>query len=155
MLDIDKLENKFDLIFCIGNSLVHLNNNDEICIFLKKCANNLNPGGNLILQIVNYDRVLAKDVKSLPLIKNEEVDLTFERYYDYISDIHKINFRTILKVDGMTLENNVLLHPIKSEELIALLEKAGFINIKTFGNFKKDEYDPMNSVPLVIVAQLQ
>lgn len=154
MLDIDKLNNTFDLMFCIGNSMVHLNDNDEISEFLKKCKNNIRSGGHIIIQIVNYDRILAKDIKSLPLIRNEEVDLTFERYYDYLHEKHKIDFKTILKVDSLNLENHVLLHPIKSVELVGILEKSGFINIKTYESFKKDEYDPMNSFPLVVVAQV-
>src|SRR5690242_698380 len=30
MLDIDKLDEKYDLAYCIGNSLVHLDNDEEI-----------------------------------------------------------------------------------------------------------------------------
>lgn len=154
MLDINQLDNKYDLLFCIGNSIVHLDDNDEILEFLGKCKDVLKPGGHLIIQIVNYDRVLEKDVKSLPLIENEEVDLVFERYYEYLQDKHKMDFKTILNVDGMILENSVLLYPIRSKELSEILGKSGFINIKKYGSFKKDQYDPMNSFPLVIVAQI-
>lgn len=153
MLDIDQLDKTYDLLFCIGNSIVHLDNNDEILEFLKKCKNSLNAGGYLMIQIVNYDRILAKDVRTLPLIENEEVDLIFERYYEYQPEKHKIDFKTILKVDHLNLENHVLLHPIKSEELKALLKKSGFTDIKTYGSFKKEEYDSMTSFPLVVVAQ--
>lgn len=154
MIDIDQLDNAFDLLFCIGNSIVHLNNNDEILTFLKKCKSKLKPGGHLIIQIVNYDRILDKDINTLPLIENEEVELVFERYYEYQPKTHKIDFKTILKVDGMSLENHVLLHPIRAEELVELLEQSGFIHIKTYGNFEKVKYDPLNSFPLVIVAQI-
>lgn len=154
MLDMDQLNKKFDLIFCIGNSMVHLNDNAEILSFLKKCKNNLKPGGYLLIQIVNYDRILEKDIKTLPLIENREVGLIFERYYDYIPEKHKIDFKTILKVDGLNLENHVLLHPITSKEFLNLLEELGYKNIRTYGNFKKDKYDPMNSFPLVVIAQI-
>lgn len=40
-----------------------------------------------------------------------------ERYYDYLPQKHKIDFKTILEVDGLSLENHVLFYPIKSEEL--------------------------------------
>lgn len=153
MLDIDKLNNSYDLIFCIGNSMVHLDNNEEILGFLYKCKERLNPGGHMILQIVNYDRVLKKDVKSLPTIENKEVDLTFERYYEYLPEKHKIDFQTILKVQDVRLENSVLLHPITSKELVAQLNEAGFNDIQLYGSFKKDEYDSMNSFPLIAIAQ--
>lgn len=146
----NQLNNTYNLLFCIGNSVVHLNNNEEILEFLEKCKNSLKSGGHLGIQIVNYDRILAKDVKSLPLIDNEEMDLRFERYYDYLPEKHKMDFKTILKVNHLSLGNHVLLHPVRSEELVGLLEKSGFINIRTYGSFKKDEYDSMNSFPLVI-----
>lgn len=154
MLDIDQLNHRYDLLFCIGNSMVHLKDDDEILAFLIKCRNILKPGGHLIIQIVNYDRILAKDIKNLPLIQKEDVDLIFERYYSYLPEEHKIDFKTVLKVDGFTMENHVLLHPIKSAELVKLLEESGFINIKLYGSFKKDEYDPMNSFPLIAVAEI-
>lgn len=153
MLDIENLNKKFDLIFCIGNSLVHLNNNEEISKFLRSCKNSLKENGHVLIQIVNYDRVLAKNVKSLPTIENDGANLVFERYYNYLPDQHKIEFKTILKVDNDTLENSVLLHPIKSTELIELLEELDFKNIKLYGNFNKDAYKPMESFPLVIVAE--
>lgn len=109
MLDIDKLNKKFDLIFCIGNSMVHLNDNEEILRFLENCKKSLKVGGYLLLQIVNYDRILVKNIKSLPVIENKEIGLTFERYYEYLPEKHKIDFKTILKVDGLNLENHVLL----------------------------------------------
>ena len=33
MLDIDKLGEKYNLAYCIGNSLVHLDNDEEILDF--------------------------------------------------------------------------------------------------------------------------
>lgn len=154
MLDVDKLNKKFDLIFCIGNSMVHLNNNEEIYEFLKKCKNSLKSEGHILIQIVNYDRILKKNIKSLPTIENKEVGLTFERYYKYLPEKHKVDFKTILKVDGLILENHEFLHPITSKELLDILEELEYKNINMYGNFKKDIYEPMNSFPLVITAQV-
>ena len=153
MLNIDELNQTFDLIFCIGNSLVHLNSLDEIRVFIQSCKKNLEYNGKLIMQIVNYDRILAKNIKELPTIKNEEKDLTFERYYSYLVEEHRINFKTILTVDGKVLDNDVILFPIKSTELKEILEDVGFTNIEFYGSFKKDKYEPMESFSLVIVSQ--
>ena len=153
MLEVEKLDKQFDLIFCIGNSIVHLDNNDEIYTFLEGCKKSLKPYGKLLLQVVNYDRVLAKNIKSLPPIQNHKVNLIFERYYKYVEESHKVNFKTILKVDGQKLENNVLLHPVKSAELTSFLEQLGFINIHLYGSFKKDPFCPMESFPLIVWTQ--
>lgn len=153
MLDIDRLNKKFDLIFCIGNSMVHLNDNEEIYKFLNKCKRTLKPEGHILIQIVNYDRILKKNIKSLPTIENREVGLTFERYYEYLPKKHKIDFKTVLKVDGLNLENHELLHPITSKELLGILEELEYKNINMYGSFNKDTYEPMRSFPLVITAQ--
>jgi glycine/sarcosine N-methyltransferase len=153
MLDIEALNKKFDLIFCIGNSLVHLKDNEEIYKFFKACKNSLKPKGQLVLQIVNYDRVLERDVKSLPTIENKEVNLVFERHYEYLKDEHKVDFKTVLKVGEEELENHVLLHPAKSTELQELLLKTGFSSLELYGSFKKEQFNPMESFPLVVVAE--
>lgn len=153
MLEIGELHKEFDLIFCIGNSLVHLDDDEEIFRFLQDCRNCLKPGGKLLIQIVNYDRVLAKEVKTLPSIVNKEIDLVFERYYNYLSDKHKIDFKTILRVDKKKIENHVFLYPIKSKELVDLFKKTGFTDFNAYGNFNKDKYNPLMSFPLVIVGE--
>jgi len=152
MLDIESLDKKFDLLFCIGNSLVHLKDADEILQFLKSCRNCLKPEGRLLIQIINYDRILAKDVKSLPTIKNDKHNIEFERYYSYLPDKNMVDFKTILRTGDGELENHQMLYPARSEELKDLLNKAGFDNPQFFGSFKKDTYVPMESYALVIVA---
>lgn len=153
MLHIEHLPGKYDSIFCIGNSLVHLNDLGEVGLFLRACKNKLKKGGKLILQVINFDRILAKGITSLPTLSKEDKNLSFERNYRYISEQHKIDFHTILTVNDQVLENHVLLFPIKSAELRGLLEESGFTTIQFYGNFKKDEFEEMESSPLVIVAE--
>ncbi|MDU5200632.1 class I SAM-dependent methyltransferase, partial [Finegoldia magna] len=61
MLDIDKLRDNFGLIYCIGNSLVHLDSTEKINEFLKKCYDKLDPNGSLVLQIINFYPFLQVD----------------------------------------------------------------------------------------------
>lgn len=152
MLEISKLDQKFDLIFCIGNSLVHLKDNQEIYEFFVSCYDCLKPKGKLLLQVVNYDRILEKNIKSLSTIEDKEIGLRFERNYNYQKEQHKIDFNTVLKVKGESLENNVLLHPIRSNEILELLKQAGFSEVELFGNFKKEAFYPLESIPLVAIG---
>src|SRR5690554_5475356 len=84
MLNIHELSGDFDLIFCIGNSLVHLEQLQEIGQFLTSCKKKLRKGGKLILQLINFERILEKEIKSLPTITNDEKHLRFERSYNYL-----------------------------------------------------------------------
>lgn len=153
MLDLArKLRAKFDLAFCIGNSIVHLNDKAEILEFLKIAKSLLKADGQLVIQIINFDRVLLKKVKSLPAIKNDDIGLTFERYYRFDEALNKIFFRTVLSVGERRLENEIPLYPLKSSELAEMLTEAGFDEIRLFGDFVGSEFDRYNSYMLVIKA---
>ena len=152
MLDIDKLEDSFGLIYCIGNSLVHLDSTEKINEFLKKCYDKLNPNGNLVLQIINFHPFLQVDddyLGNLPTIKNEKVE--FVRKYFRNGDF--IRFNTVMTAADKSIENDVNLFPITSDELVKLLEQNGFENIKIYGGFNKAEFDKEKSRPLEIRAE--
>ena len=94
MLAIDMLE-KFDTIINIGNTLPHLNNNEEIYEFLEKSYHQLNNGGKIIIQLIKFFLKFLKQkdennfLGTLPLIENENVK--FERFY-YLNEEGNIIF---------------------------------------------------------------
>lgn len=150
---IDKLKDKkFDAIYCIGNSLVHLNDLNEIKEFFMEVKKLLNEDGVFIFQIINYDRILKENIKFLPTINNDFVPLSFKRFYEYDESINKIKFKTILEVEGKKIENEVDLFPLLYEQAIRLLEEVGFKEINAFGNFKKSDFDKESSYALIIEA---
>lgn len=153
MLDIyKKINNKFDLAFCIGNSLVHLDGEREIEIFLKEMKGMLNENGSLIIQIINYDRVLENKVTFLPTIKNDDRGLEFSRIYGYDNQKNKILFKTVLKVDGNTIENEIALFPILADNLVNLVHKAGFKKVNMYGDLEGGEFNKNSSYVLVLSA---
>ncbi|MCK8825986.1 class I SAM-dependent methyltransferase [Fuchsiella alkaliacetigena] len=141
----------FDLIICLGNSLVHLENEDEIGDFLLKAYNLLAPTGKLVLQTVNYDRILAQQVDSLATIENEEYGLKFFRNYELVDN--KIRFKVNLETPAGTFENSVFLYPLESADFKKLLTEAGFAEIKFYGSFNFAQYQPLESTPLIAVAE--
>jgi SAM-dependent methyltransferase len=151
MKNIQGLEDyQFDGIICIGNSLVHLDNMGEIKRVLEEMYKLLNDNGVVILQIVNYDRVLKNNVKELPLIDRSEYGVRFIRKYDL--EEGKILFKTKLIIDNeKSYENCVKLYPLKSKELFNMLKVIGFKDIKLYGGFDEKEYN-LESFPLVVEA---
>jgi ubiquinone/menaquinone biosynthesis C-methylase UbiE len=147
---------KYDLIFCIGNSLVHLKNKERIDKFIKDIYEGLNPNGTIVIQIVNYDRILRNDVKSLPTIDKSDKGVKFVRNYEYNKDEEKIDFITELSVTKGEIiekfENTVSLVPLQKDELVSMFEKAGFKNIDIYGGFCKEEFED-TSFALVIRAE--
>lgn len=151
MKNIQELEDyQFDGIICIGNSLVHLDNMGEIKRVLEEMYKLLNDNGVVILQIVNYDRVLKNNVKELPLIDRSQYGVRFIRKYDL--EEGKILFKTKLIIDNeKSYENCVKLYPLKSKELFNMLKVIGFKDIKLYGGFDEKEYN-LESFPLVVEA---
>ncbi|QFZ54581.1 class I SAM-dependent methyltransferase [Oceanihabitans sp. IOP_32] len=153
MLDLSTALNKHTVggIVCFGNTLVHLKALDEVADFLQQSKNVLKPKGKLLLQIVNYDRIIENNVKSLPIIDNDVI--TFKRQYNYRKSENKIDFNTYLTVKStqQTIKNTVELLPLLKNELEELLHKAGFNNLKYYGSFNLEAYT-LNSPALIVEA---
>ena len=149
----------YDAILCFGNTLVHLANLEEITRFLGLAKSLLRPGGKLLMQIINYDRILNLNIKSLPTLDAD--DIRFVRNYHYRNenqqddrdsvDPHQIEFETILTVKstGQVIRNQIPLFPIRKIALENRLLQAGFTNLHFFGNFKGDPFAE-DSIPMVL-----
>lgn len=121
---------------------------------MKKCYDKLDTNGNLVIQVINFYPFLQVDddyLGNLPTIKNEKVE--FVRKYYRNGNI--IRFNTVMSAEGMSIENDVNLFPITSDELVELVEQNGFRNIKIYGGFDKSDFDKENSRPLVLSAEKQ
>lgn len=154
MLDLKNYfaNDEFSSIFCIGNSLVHLNSADEIKSLLSSINDLLPTGGRLVIQIINYHRIFEKNLSCLPTIKNEDAGIEFLRNYIHNGD--KVTFNTILKTpDNGEFVNNIDLLPIKPDELMSMLKSSGFNIIATYGSFKGDEFKPLESMPFIVVCE--
>jgi glycine/sarcosine N-methyltransferase len=153
MLKLDTFidRNSIGGIICFGNTLVHLNSIDEIADFLQQSKAVLKLSGKLLLQIVNYDKIIEKNIKQLPLIENDEI--LFERNYCYRKSENKIDFNTRLTVKSthQIIENSIELLPLLKNELTLLLNKAGFDNCNYYGKFNKELYS-IDSPALIVEA---
>jgi len=109
--------------------------------------------GSLVIQIINFDRILLKDIKSLPTIEDKNIGLSFERNYSYDKQKNTIYFNTKLSVDGRIFENEIPLYPLLQDELVEAVTDAGFKKVKLFGDFNGSEFDKYNSFMLVLWAR--
>ena len=141
----------FDAIICFGNTLVHLGTPDQISSFVSQCSDLLKPKGKLMIQIINYDRILDESIKSLPTLENDQIQ--FVRNYRYLEEEHLIDFETILtvKTSNQIIQNRIKLFPVRKSELERILYNHDFSSIQFFGNFRRDPFSQEN-IPLVIEA---
>lgn len=157
VMNMNHLEEKlsfkgFDGIICVGNTLVHLPGMLQIKEVLKQMVSLLNTGGILILQIINYDRIITQNVTELPTIENENI--VFIREYDYDEANNKVTFKTTLEIKESSekFQNEISLYPLRFEGLKTMLSDLGLKNIRFYGNFSEDPYD-WNSYATVVAAQ--
>ncbi|MGE5285346.1 MAG: class I SAM-dependent methyltransferase [Actinomycetota bacterium] len=143
-----------DLMMCLGNSLVHVPK-DEASRFLADAAGALSPSATLLLQILNYERLLREGVTELPMIRASEGTVEFRRKYEWEGE-RKVLFRTSLRIAGADqpriARNEIPLYPIYPEEMWEMLTKAGFGEIRFYGNFARSEFSP-GSEALVCLAR--
>ncbi|MDO9592803.1 MAG: class I SAM-dependent methyltransferase [Erysipelotrichaceae bacterium] len=152
--DMNKLGNltvgPFDLIYAIGNTIVHLATLDEVEGLFRACLDKLREGSSMVIQIVNYDRVLSRREMSLPMIERQEGRLRFHRNYEQSGA--NIIFEGRLEVEGEgVFEAKTTLLPILSGELIDRLKRAGFSQVTLLGGFDGSVHD-MESPATVVVA---
>jgi len=143
---------QFDAVLCFGNTLVHLQTEEKVLEMLKGTHAVLKSGGQLLLQILNYDYIVGEPVSELPLIENESIK--FIRKYKLPKDGSTILFQTDLelKAESKTVSNETPLLALKSKTLIELLDKAGFKNIQLFASFKQDAFG-VKHLPLVVSCE--
>ncbi|MCC5910818.1 MAG: class I SAM-dependent methyltransferase [Clostridiaceae bacterium] len=149
-------ENTFDTAFCIGNSLVHLTDLVDMQETLDRIYDIVKFNGRLIIQIINYDRILKDKIDHLPTIESKEEGVKFIRNYQYDEEQHLINFNTELVVEKEgkkeSYTNSVPLYPLKSQELVNLLKGAAFKSIDIYGNFLGEVYSE-DSYATIVVAE--
>ncbi len=148
-----KVHTRFDAILCTGNTLAHLLTAAELRNSLESFFTLLNPSGILLIQIVNYDRILAAKDK----VQNERQagGMTFIRSYSYQEG--KITFSIEIKPsdqpDAHSEKISVELMPLRSSELINALKESGFGVIGEYGGIAKEPYRPDASQDFIVIAR--
>jgi glycine/sarcosine N-methyltransferase len=140
------LDGSFDCVFCIGNSIVHLESKEDIGNAIRQMGALVMQGGAVILQIINYDRILRHGVNELPTIREDSLGLEFVRKYEFVPEKGIIRFNTRLTIgwgeDREEYDNSIELLPLMSGELRKLINEGGFSKVEYFADFQETPYHP-------------
>lgn len=142
-----------DLVLCLGNSLVHVPQ-DEASRFLSDAAEALAPGGRILLQILNYDRFAPEGETELSPLRSADGAVTMTRRYRWESD-RKLRFLTELSIPGdppRLHRNDIPLYPIRPRELEGMLSAAGFAEPARYSDFALSAFSN-DSEALVCLAR--
>jgi len=146
MRDLRSIKEDFDGVFCLGNTLAHVSGDLELKEVLTQFREK---GTHLLLQTVNYDRILAKQVKEFPVIQTAH--LTFYRHYTYREDglldfTMEIEFPDTRQV----VSGTSVLYPINYARLEKALLETGWEVSGHWGNFDKDAWSEES--PATVIA---
>lgn len=127
----------FNAIVCLGNSIPHLVNDDDIVVALREFYELLRPSGLLVIQTVHFDHYLDCSESAVAVTEGHRDGrpVTFRRHYEFKGT--KLVFHVSVYDGGSRelLENySSPINPIRRERLETFLEKVGFSDIEFFHN---------------------
>ncbi len=143
----------YDAIFCLGNSLPHLLKSADLEAAFASFAALLAPQGTLVLQILNYERVLAQQERIVGIRRQD--DTMFVRFYDFHPPTMTFNLLTINAQEPNCPHHlhSTTLYPYQREELTTNLTQRGFTSIHSYGSMQFQPFNSQTSADLVLVAQ--
>jgi len=127
---INNIDDKFDLIMCMGNTLPHLLTKEDLLTMLSSCKQLLNPGGHLVLNLLNYDRILSSKERIIGITKSG--DHEFIRFNDFQEPYVCFNLLEIDWSQKTPLHKitNTRLYPYTHLELESALIQLGFSDLE-------------------------
>ena len=146
-------EQSLDMVFCLGNTLPHLKDENDMRVFIERTRRLLRRDGRFAVQLVNYDRWFDADFSlDLPDIRTPQV--TFQREYHRLDQSARIRFTgTITTGEGRIMSNSTVLYAVKKDDVVRMVRDAGFSVSQIYGDFSATMYT-RDSPALVIVCQV-
>lgn len=151
---------KTDAVVCTGNALPHVAGRDGLTETLADFASVLQPGGLLVLHLLNHQRLLDKKVRVIPpkVVDSAEGTRVFLRVIDYppAGEYLDFDFITLMRAnDGQwTMANRRSPHTAIPVSLLeAELPCAGFGRIQVFGGHDRHELKDTDESVIVVAGR--
>lgn len=123
--------NQFDGVVCLGNAFTHLFEEEARLQALESIRRVLKPGGMLIMDHRNYDKILDQGYSSKHkyYYVGNGVDA---RPAEISDDLVKFEYSY---QDGRTF--HLSMYPLRQAYMRKIMEGSGFTNIMTYGDFQE------------------
>jgi ubiquinone/menaquinone biosynthesis C-methylase UbiE len=145
-----EFEKKYDLVVSLGNTFANISE-DKFSASLKRCCDILKPNGQLIIQVLNYKKILRDKHRIVNITENG--NKYFIRFYDFDNEQIGFNILTFSKVKTSDYKlSSTRIYPYQLENFQSTLTSAGFTNIRFYGDLKFAEFIPYQSKDLVVLA---
>jgi SAM-dependent methyltransferase len=162
--DVERLTaGLFDGAICLGNTLPLLRERQSLSRLFAGLRARLRPGAPLVIQVLNYDKVIDGGQRFLPLSFRRdqgEGEIVFLRLMTPRPDGTVVFTPATLRYRPdadppleVVAAHNVLLTGWRRRDLEEGLEKAGFTRREVFGTVGDVAFDPARSPDVVVVAR--
>jgi SAM-dependent methyltransferase len=155
--EIPILQEKFDFIAVLGNTLAHVDDTRGLAQALADMHTALNPGGVLCIQLINYDSLQAEGSRWLPVLNRQvgNSEFIFLREHRMLGDQAEFTIITLIKQEGkwtQQVERDQHL-PLTSTTLQPALHTAGFTKSTFFGSYAGEPFDQNTSSSMIVLAE--
>lgn len=151
MKNLSDYENEADLVTNLFSSFGYFHTDEENFQILKNFYDSLKPGGHLALSTVNREWLLSV-YSNNDWTENDSKYILNKREYDSETSYNK-SWMTV--IDKETKEEKTYFHQIRlysKVEMVQLLEVAGFIDIKVFGDETGNAFNELSSSHPIYIA---
>jgi SAM-dependent methyltransferase len=151
IIDVD-LRRQYDLLLCLGNTVPLIYGLGNARRLFRNFARHLRPAGTLIIQQLNYDRILKERPGTLAVDRAEN-NIRIKQYkYGKILIDFAVTLIDHSKIPPVMEISHSKIRPWTKSELAAELRKAGFYEISAFGDYKMNRFS-LKSKDLVMVGK--
>jgi len=147
---------------CLGNTLVHIMEDDQYRSVFAGIRDVIRQGGALIVQILNYARLREGNIRHLPVNFRKGDDgseVIFLRLLDFLDD-RRVHFEVVTlersvpeKPAQLSKTTSTILRSLQHDELEGFLHDAGFADVTLFGSYAAAPFDPHTSGDVIAVAR--
>ncbi len=142
--------NGFHLVTSLGNTLANFNS-ENLHHAVNIIYRMLKPGGEALIQILNFSRVLNRKERIINITENKE--WIFVRFYDFLNKSLNFNILRFMK-NNLTKRELITtkIYPHFYDEISLLFKIIGFKKIIFYGSLNGKEYKPDLSQDLIVNA---
>jgi len=146
----DSFNDRFNMIVSLGNTFANIPK-ENFTNSIRKCFDILKPGGQLLIQVLNYKKILIEQKRIVNITRGGEK--YFIRFYDFQEEsliFNLLQFEEKLPSEGSLTSTKI--YPYVAEDFISALQNTRMDNISLYSDLKRSKYLELNSPNLIILA---
>jgi SAM-dependent methyltransferase len=140
-----------DAIFCLGNSLPHIESAGRLRAVFSHWKRHLAPGGRIVVQLLNYARIMRQRERIIGIRRDGA--LTVVRFYDFTEPRLTFNILRITEGAGESAHTLIStpLTPFTAGEIADAAREAGCTSVALHASMRLDPWSE-DTKDVVVVA---